>query len=201
MSANCNWNQDFIPTNCQDYAIGGATGRVWIINKDAWDNATITTGTDGEITGITLTRTGDQSYKIETTRGSITTDSPVTQNAGGISGFTHTLNMVIPEMSQKMKNSISSLVNVNLAVVIVETQAPKPATSGTGDTKSPPYLVFGDTNGLELSTSGLNLGDQATGGSVTITLTSPAASQLELNLPVNTDMSTADIEAIETPVI
>lgn len=197
----CTWDHTFEPTNCQDFAVGGATGRMWIINKDQWDNATIVTGTDGEITSITLTGTGSQAYVFDTARGSITTDSPVTLNAGGISGFTHTLNAIYPDMSQKMKNSLASLVNLNLVVAIVETQAPKPATSGTGDTKSPPYLLFGDTNGLELSTTGLNLGDQATGGSITATLTSPGTSQLELNYPLNVDMSTADIEALETPVV
>lgn len=201
MSTNCDWNAEVIPASCTDYAIGGLTGRMWLINKDAYDNATITSGADGEITGIALTGTGTEAYRVECPRGSISADSPVTLNPGGIGGFTHTVNAVITDMSQAMKNSIASLVNQNLVVAILETQAPKPATSGTGDTKSPPYVLFGDTSGLELSTSGMNLADQATGGSISITLTSPTTSQLELNIPKNVDMSTADILALETPVV
>jgi len=196
----CDWGSEFIPTSCTDYAIGGTTGRVWLINKADWGTATITEGATGEITAIALTTVASEAYRLECPRGSLTTDTPVTPNAGGIGGFTHTINAVIPDMTQAMKNSISSLVNQNLVIAIVETQAPKPATSGTGDVKSPPYVVFGDTSGLELTTSGMNLADQATGGSISITLTSPANSQLELNLPKNVDMSTADIIALETPV-
>lgn len=202
MSTNCNFDHSFIPANCQDFAVGGTTGRMWIINKDDWDNAVKVVGASGEINSITLTGTGTQAYRIESPRGSITTDSVPTPTSGGsIGGFTHTINCVFPDLSQDMKNSLSSLINLNTAVVIVETQAAKPAASGGGDTKSPPYQLFGNRNGLELSGGSFNLGDQATGGSISATLTTPTTTQLELAYPVNLDMSTADIIALETPVI
>ena len=50
----CRINLGLIPANCQDFAVGGFSGRFWIINKSEWDAATLVTGTDGEISQDTL---------------------------------------------------------------------------------------------------------------------------------------------------
>jgi hypothetical protein len=202
----CKITQEKILTTCSDIAVGGVTGRVWLFNFDDWKLAEgaagITVETTGEISGIDLTGagTGAKSYRIETPQGSVITGHAYTKNANGISGFTHLITIVISDLSMLMKNSLSSLANFNKVIAIVETNAAKPATSGVGDSQSPPYICFGLNSGLEMSAADGNLSDQAAGNSITLTIQTPVNSTLELNFPTNVDMSTADIIATETAV-
>jgi len=198
----CTINKNLIPTDCKDVSIGGSTGRIWLMNKADWENSTLAKDVAGAITSVTFNgATGEiLAYRIEMTKGSLVTGNPITRNDGGVSGLVHTITGVLPDLSMLQKASIESLFNQNVAVVIVETQAPKPAASAGGDSKSPPYLVYGDRSGLELSVTDTNLADQSVGNTIQFTLTTPTTSQLEIEYPINMDMSTADIEALEVAI-
>jgi hypothetical protein len=193
----CLVDQEFIRTACEAAAIGGFTGRVWLINFDQWADATLTEGTDGEITAIVLTNTGDRAYRIETARGSGTFAQTFTKNANGVSGYVHQATINIGDLGQAMKNSIDTLVNVNRVVLIMETDN---KAEGSSATKSPPYVVYGSTSGLELVTNENNPTDQATSGLQVVTLATPVNSQLEQKQPKNVIMDEADIITLETPI-
>lgn len=205
MAVNCKFNDELIRTDCKDVSISGNTGRVWLIDKDYWDAAVggagVTIGTDGEITAIALTAagTGARSWRIENTAGSVITGNAFTKNSPGQSGYTHLVSMNISDLSMKMKNAVDALVNFGRVVCIVETTAPKGAVV---DSNSPPYILYGDKQGLELSAADTNLADQSIGNAQNITISTPTAgAQLEISQPVNVAMTTAAIEAIETPVV
>ena len=193
----CRINQGLIPSNCQDISVGGVTGRFWLINKSDYDAATITKGTDNEITAITAgtLATGEAfAYRFEVPPKSMVTGNAFS-SVNGVSGVTHLVTALISDMSMAQKNSLVSMFNTKRALVIVETQAPKLAVPA--ESESPPYLLYGTESGLEVSAIETNLADQATGNGIMLTLTTPTNARLELNLPTNVQMTTAAIEALE----
>ena len=201
---NCKFGNELIRANCQDVAVGGNTGRVWVIDQDWWLAAVggggVTVGTDGEITAIALTAAGSgaRAWRIETALSSVITGNAFTKNNPGQSGYTHLVSLNISDLSMKMKNAVDATTNFARVVVIVETNAPK---GGVTDSKSPPYILFGDKQGLELSAADTNLNDQAIGNAQNITWSTPTAgAQLETSQPVNVPMTTEAIILLETPV-
>ena len=194
---SCKINTDFIPAACSDIAIGGDTGRFWLINFNRFLAATITKGVNGEITNIVAPPlvTGEQfAYSFETPSKSITTGNAFSGN-NGISGLTHLFSSFIADLSMEQKKSLSTLINIGFAVVIVETQAEKLAVPI--DSGSPPYILYGEHSGLEISVTDTNLSDQAVGNGIQLTLTTPANGRLETNYPVNVIMTTSAIELLE----
>ena len=194
---SCKINTGLIPTSCSDIAIGGDTGRFWLINFNRFLEATITKGVNGEITNIVAPPlvAGEQfAYRFETQPKSITTGNTFT-GTNGISGLTHLFSSFIADLSMEQKNSLSTLINMGFAIVIIETQAEKLAVPV--DSKSPPYILFGEYRGLETSVTDTNLSDQAIGNGIQLTLTTPANGRLEINYPVNVIMTTSAIELLE----
>ncbi len=186
-----------IPSDCQDISVGGVTGRFWIIPQADFLAATLVKGSDNEITDITPVAppsTFAFAYRFEVPPKSLITGNAFTSNAG-ISGLTHLFTALVSDGSMAQKNSLASLFNTARALILVETQAPKLAVPADG--VSPPYLLYGERSGLEMSATEQNLADQATGNGMMITLTTPTNSQLELNYPTNVQMTTADIELLE----
>lgn len=194
----CKLLQSLVQANCKDYAVGGNTGRIWIINRADWLAAAVTAATDGEITAIVpvAPATDEQfAYRYEVPQASIITGHALTHNTG-ISGLQHLVTFLRSDMSQLMKNSFASFINVNRCLIIVETQAVK--LTVPAESKSPPYLLFGLDYGLSLSALDGNLSDQASGGSPIVTMsTPPEGGGLELAEPTNMIMTTAAIEALE----
>lgn len=194
---SCKITTGLIPSNCQDISIGGVTGRFWLIPQSDFLAATLALGSDNEITDITpgTLQTGEQfAYRFEVPPKSIVTGNALSQNSG-VSGLTHLFTALISDMSMAQKNSLASLFNFGRVLAIVETQAPKIAVPA--DDESPPYLLYGYRSGLEISATEANLSDQAMGNGLQVTLTTPTNSQLELNYPINIQMTTADIELLE----
>lgn len=193
----CRIDVGLIPATCQDFAVGGFSGRFWIINKSEWDAATLVVGTDGEITAITpvAPAVGEQfAYRFQVPPSSMISGNAFTSNAG-VSGVTHLITAFISDLSMEQKNSLASLFNIKRALIIVETQAAKLAVPA--ESKSPPYILYGTESGLEMSSSETNLADQATGNGILATFTTPTSSRLELNFPTNVQMTTAAIETLE----
>lgn len=184
-------------TDCNDFPQAGASGRLWLINEDRWDKATLTEGANDEITAITTNiGIGDYfAYRIECGNGSIQTGHAFSKNAG-MSGLTHLVTAFFPDLSMAMKNSLASTFNRKRVKCIVETGAPKLAAPAEGN--SAPYLLFGKHSSLEVSAVNQNLGDQNTTNGILITLSTPPGVQLEPNFPVNVQMTTTAIEALET---
>lgn len=194
---SCKITIGLIPSDCQDISVGGVTGRFWLIPQADYLAAAITKGSDNEITAIVPVAppsTFAFAYRFEVPPRSIVTGNAFASNAG-ISGLNHLFTALVADMSMAQKNSLAALFNTARALVIVETQAPKIAVPV--DDESPPYLLYGERSGLEMSATETNLGDQATGNGIMITLTTPTNSQLELNYPTNVIMTTAAVEALE----
>lgn len=198
---SCKINIGLVPSDCQDISIGGLTGRFWLIPQADFLAATLTKGSDNEITAIVPVEPPSGfafAYRFEVPPKSIVTGNAYTGNAG-ISGLTHLFTALVADMSMAQKNSLSALFNTGRALVIVETQAPKIAVPA--DDISPPYLLYGEGSGLEMSATETNLADQATGNGIMITLTTPTNSRLELNYPTNVQMTTAEIETLEAVTV
>ena len=49
---SCKINIGLIPSDCQDISVGGVTGRFWLIPQADFLAATLTKGSDNEITAI-----------------------------------------------------------------------------------------------------------------------------------------------------
>jgi hypothetical protein len=194
---SCKINIGLVPSDCQDISVGGVTGRFWLIPQADYLAATITKGTDNEITAIVPVAPPSGfafAYRFEVPPRSIVTGNAFASNAG-ISGLNHLFTALVADMSMAQKNSLAALFNTARALVIVETQAPK--ITVPADDESPPYLLYGERSALEMSATETNLGDQATGNGIMITLTTPTNSQLELNYPTNVIMTTAAVETLE----
>ena len=194
---SCKINIGLIPSDCQDISVGGVTGRFWLIPQADFLAAALTKGSDNEITAIVPVAPPSGfafAYRFEVPPRSIVTGNAFASNAG-ISGLNHLFTALVADMSMAQKNSLSSLINFQRCLAIVETQAPKIAVPV--DSESPPYLLYGERSGLEMSATETNLGDQATGNGIMITLNTPVNSQLELNYPTNIIMTTAAVEALE----
>jgi len=193
----CKINKGLIPANCQDFAVGGLSGRFWVINKSDWDAATLVLGSDNEITDITpvAPASGEAfAYRFQVPPKSMATGNAMTSN-NGVSGLTHSVTALIADLSMGMKNSLAALFNIKRCLIIVETQAPKLAVPA--ESKSPPYILYGTESGLEMSSVDTNLSDQAVGNGELAVFSTPTNSRLELNFPTNVQMTTADIEALE----
>ena len=194
---SCKINTGLIPASCSDIAIGGDTGRFWLINFSRFLESTITKGVNGEITNIVAPPlvTGEQfAYRFETPPKSITTGNAFS-GTNGISGLTHLFSSFVADLSMEQKNSLSALITKGLGIVIIETQAPKIAVPV--DSGSPPYILYGEHSGLEISVTDTNLSDQVVGNGIQLTLTTPANGRLETNYPVNVIMTTSAIELLE----
>lgn len=194
---SCKINIGLIPASCQDISVGGVTGRFWLIPQADFLAATLTKGGDNEITAIVPVAPPSGfafAYRFEVPPKSIVTGNAYTGNAG-VSGLSHLFTALVSDMSMAQKNSLAALFNTARALVIVETQAVKAAVPA--DSVSPPYLLYGERSGLEMSATETNLADQAAGNGIMVTLTTPANSQLELNYPTNVIITTAAVEALE----
>lgn len=195
---SCRLSEALILSNCKDFAVGGNTGRIWIINRADWLAATVTVETGGEISAIVPVspEVGEQfAYRYEVPQASIITGYPLTHNTG-ISGLLHSVTFLRSDMSMAMKDAFASFININRCLIIVETQAIKAAVPA--ESKSPPYILFGLDYGLSLSALDGNLSDQASGGSPIVTLsTPPEGGGLELAEPTNLQLTTAEIVTLE----
>ncbi len=189
--------QGLIPVNSQDVAIGGLTGRFWLINEADYQKAVITEA-NGEISAIVpgTLAVGEQfAYRFVVPPKSMATGNPLT-TIDGFSGLTHSLTAFIGDLSSLQKTSFANNFNFNRLKAIVETQGVQGSSGGAN--KSPQYILLGKVMGLEMTATETNLGDQAGGNGHLITLTTPSKSRLELEYPTNIDMDTDEIEVLET---
>ena len=189
--------QGLIPINSQDVAIGGLTGRFWLINEADYRKAVITEA-DGEITAIApgVLAAGEQfAYRFVVPPNSMATGNALTVN-DSYSGLTHSVTAFLGDLSSLQKTSLANCLNFNRVKIIVETQGVQGSPGGTN--KSPQYVLSGKVLGLEMTVTETNLGDQATGNGHLLTFTSPSKSRLELEFPTNIQMDTGEIEILET---
>jgi hypothetical protein len=69
---------DFIPVDCTDLEVGGVSGLLYLLDYEDYLRATVTTGTNAEISGIVLTTTGAKATEYALPRGATIATSPLT---------------------------------------------------------------------------------------------------------------------------
>lgn len=190
---SCKIETDLAFVDCSDLEVGGVSGAVYGIDFEAWRAATITADADGLISAITLTQTGDKAVKYDLPYGAPIPSSPFTQNNGGKSGWSHSLQMFLPTKQQDVKKEIAALANFGRMIWIVVLDASVTAN------------VYGNDAGLRLSAYDELPNDPAKGGGIDVTFATPTDATFE-NLPpatfFNTDRATtiAALETLLTPV-
>ena len=190
---SCKINEGLSFVDCTDLEIGGVQGTVYIIDYDVWKRATITKDTNGEISNIVLTQTGDAAYPYVLTRGAPILTSPFTDNAGAKSGWTHSVQMFLPTKEQGTKSQLAGYSNFNRAVLIVILDASVVAN------------VYGSDVGLKVTSYEELPNDPAKGGGIDVTFATPTDVTFE-NLPPSTVKDTdrattiAMLEDLTTPV-
>lgn len=192
------------PTCFSNVTVAGVTGRVVVIPADVYRRMVITQDADGVITNLALgTTSGDQGYLYQLPRNNPKPSSPSTKGADG-GGFTHTVPIVIPKLTQDTKNWVASLVNRNLCVVLVE-NLDGIAQSGAADGRAY-WELYGFQSMLENSVSDSQRANQDNGNGIMLTLTTPTDTTLEYALPLNVndgvsrDTTDAIVIALMTPV-
>lgn len=182
-----------MPADCVSLESGGVSGAAYGIDYEVWKRATITESADGTITAITLTETGDQAIKYDLPYGASVPSTPFTQNNGGKSGFSHSVQMFLPTKLQAIKKELAGYGNFGRMVWIVVLDASVVAN------------VFGNDMGLRLSAYDELPNDPAKGGGIDVTWSTPTDATLE-NLPPRTFFTTdrattlAALETLLTPV-
>lgn len=191
---DCELTSDFSPVNCIDLEQGGVNGALFLINFNDYLTATIVRDADNAITAITLTKIGAKAVKYDLTRGASVPDTPLTPNAGGKSGFLHSIATFIPTKDMAIKSELTKLINFGRVVAIVVLDSTIVSN------------VYGNDLGLSMTAYAETPNDPAKGGGLQVTLTTPADVTLE-NLPAatffDTDRATtlAALEALLVPVI
>lgn len=168
----CILSTDFAPANCTTSEKGGVQSELYLINYADWVTATKTQSADGTYTAIALTTPTAKAVKYELARGATVPTSPFTKNAGGKSGWTHTVATFIPSKNQALKKELAALANFNRVVAIVVLDA------------SIVSSVYGADCGLELNAWEEAPNDPAKGGGIQLTLATPPDVTLEDLPPV-----------------
>jgi hypothetical protein len=193
---NCVLTTDFEPSDCVSLGTGGTSGAVYLIDYDAYLEATVTEdATTKEISAIALTTLGSKAIKYDLTRGAPIVSSPLTVNNAGKSGYTHTVQFFVPVKTQALKTELTGYVNFKRAVLIVVI-----------DSVTTPAEVFGNDVGMSVTAFDELTNDPAQGGGFNVTFSTPADVTLE-NLPARnffiTDRATtlAALETLRTAVV
>jgi hypothetical protein len=189
----CEITTDFDPVNCLALGIGGVSGDLYLINFNDWLVADKPPALDGSITDIILQGVGAKATKYRLTRGGAVPTSEFTRNAGGKSGWTHSVQYFFPVKGQNYKNEIAGLANYGRVVAIVVLDNQVVAN------------IYGNDVGLVLNAYSELPNDPSKGGGLDVTIGTPDDTTLE-NLPpltfFDTDRVTtlAKLEALTTPV-
>jgi hypothetical protein len=149
--------------NCASIAQAGIGNYVILINKEDFDDATVTEdGTTKEITAITFAVTAPVTtgFAFESSKGSvqIIPSSPL-RAVTSIDGFDHTLDIRALDASQLSRDNIAKM-RFQKVVAIV------PLASGKA-------LVYGRNVGMRISDFQENPGDADTGGTIQFVLKTP----------------------------
>jgi len=174
MPTGCKLESDFSVADCLALEKGGTTGTLYLVNYSDWVTATITEDADKQITDAVLTTVGSKAVSYDLPRGTaVNPSTPFTDNAGGKSGYTHSLELFIPTKDQVLKNEISGKGNYGRVVAIVVLDSSIVAQ------------VFGNDVGMKLTAFEENPNDVSKGGGITVTFSTPTDITLE-NLPART---------------
>ena len=174
MPTGCKITTDFSVADCLTLEKGGVTGSLYLINYSDWVTATITEDADKQITNAVLTTVGSKAAFYDLPRGTaINPSSPLTDNPGGKSGYTHGLELFIPSKDQVLKNELSGKLNYGRVVAIIVLDSTIVAQ------------VFGNDVGMKLTAFEENPNDVSKGGGMTVTFGTPTDITLE-NLPART---------------
>ena len=191
---DCVLNTDLLPSDCTSLGIGGVSGAVYGIDFEQWKRANVTADADGTISAIALTQTGDKAVKYDLTYGAPIPSTPFTQNNGGKSGWSHTLQMFLPTKDQSIKKELAGYANYGRMIWIVVLDSDVTAN------------VYGNDVGMRISAYDELPNDPAKGGGIDVTFSTPTDATLENLQPVtffNTDRATtiAALEALINPVV
>lgn len=200
--ADCSLTEGFDNLTCfAKNHVAGVTGRVLIMTAAVWAKVTLTQDLDGVITDIVQGPTPDVGFMFNLDRNSPKPTSPGAKGADG-GGYTHTVPMLIPSLSQKMKNWIASLVNRDLCVALVENLD---GFQGDG-TDSAYWELYGVQSLLEASVSDTQRANPDTGNGIMVTLSTPTDTTKEFTMPLNIndgisrETTNAIVEALTVPI-
>jgi hypothetical protein len=175
MQASCFIDSGFL-FDCANIKQGGLNKFVILYNQDDWELATLTEGSDGEITDI-VNSTGLKGYRFDVADESalIPTLSEEMPD-GGIPGYRFSLNLSIVATSQAAKNQVDRMKINNVVAVYYK-------NDGTGE-------VLGRQQGLKLTENNYNPQDPSTGNVIPIVLATPPNAPLELRMQTTIDAGT-----------
>ncbi len=199
---DCKFTDGYTKATCFDnVSIAGVTGRVIVLMADVYSRTEITQDTDGVITNIVYnvltgqSIAGDVGFLFDLPRNNPKPSSPGSKGADG-GGLVHTLPIVIPKLTQSIKNAVAALINRNLAVAFVENLDGKAAGNTNPDAAY--WELYGSQSMLEASVTDSQRANQDTGAGVMLTLTTPTDATLEATFPLNVNdgVSRATTDAI-----
>ncbi len=158
---SCKLEDDFSIEGCVGISQGGTTGLLYLIDFEAWLQATIVRKDDGAnttINSIQLKNTGDKAVEYKLPLNNITPTAEAVRNASGRNGYKHNLVFFLSEMTHERRLELHSLFNFRRAVALVVTDSKEICN------------VYGSDAGLVLLSDMETPADQNTGGGATITL-------------------------------
>lgn len=171
--------------DCAALVQGGIGNYVILINKDDWDDGTVTidTGVTEEITDIALA-TGKQGWSFEGSKESNLIPNIALRAVDGADGFDHTIDVKAFDVSQLSRENLSKM-RFNKVVAVL------PLLSGKA-------LAIGMNVGLRLSDYQDNPGDASLAGLIQFILKTPADGAPEIE-GAHVIANTFDLSTLLTP--
>ncbi len=160
--AECKLSKNFEISECSKLPAGGLTGAVYFIDFEEWLSSDNTLDNTGALTDIELAE-GAKFIKYDLPITSPMPATEVVRNAGGLSGYKHTVELYLPKINQEIRGEFTKLLNFGRVAVIVVRDSDEVST------------MYGGDSGLVLTGFTETPADAAVGGGAKITLATPEA--------------------------
>lgn len=185
--------------DCDDPLVAGVEQRLILINKDDFDDATVTydVTTTTLITNIVLASGGKQGWAFQGIRRSLNPQATFVPAAVSV-GYDHQINFLVFEITQIQKDNIEKLGLDKVVAVVQNINA-----AGNGDGV---FEVFGKDVGLTMTEGTRINADQETNGAFNLILKTSDDLGKEPKLPTNywdTNFATtlAKVDTLLVPTI